>query len=237
MVAAIHMQAVSVPRPYYAVEIKVGSYALGSDISPRVSTLLVSLVATASAGRMTEEVFLQSEYVKNGRSQLDSHIREWMPESGLGVWPDRAPPELWKLSDIFRMALGESVPLMNRVDRVTAGAKANEEALQEMLPSGMVMTIVHSGSTDDLLRHYKDAFLPRIKEPNLRIFPFYVPLLDLNSLRNCNGAQLGEWLGGAHLYLRESPADHAVLIISSQDPNSLLTRAGARTEGNGHWEF
>jgi hypothetical protein len=237
MLAAIHIQAVPVPRPYYAVEIKVGTYPLGSDISPRVSTLLVSLVATASEGRMIEEVFLQSEYLKNGRSQFDSHIREWMPESGLGVWPDRAPPELWRLSDIFRMALGESVPLMNRVDRVTAGPKANQDAFQDMLASGMLITIVHSGSTDDILKHYKDTFLPQIKQPNLRIFPFYVPLLDLKSLHNCKGAQLGEWLGGAHVYLRESPADQAVLIISSQDPNSLLTRAGARSEGNGHWEF
>ena len=237
MLAAIHIQAVSVPQPYYAVQVEVGSYPLSNGISPKVSAFLASLVAAVGAGGLTEDVFLQSEYLKNGRDQFTSHIREWLPESGLGVWPDRAPPDLWKLTDIFRMALGESVSLINRVDWVTAGSKANQEVSQVMLGSGMLMTIVHAGSSDDLMKHYKEVYLPRIKEPNLRIFPFYVPLLDLNSLRNCKDGQLGEWLGAAHLYLRESPADQAVLIVASTDLNSLLTQAGARTEGEGRWSF
>jgi len=237
MLAAIHVQAISVPQPYHAAQIEVGSFPLGGDISPRVSAFVTSLVAVASTGGVTADVFLQTEYLKNGRDRFNPHIREWLPESGLGVWPDRAPPELWKLTDIFRMALGERVPLINRVDRLAAGPQANQAALQVMLGSGMVMTIGHAGSTDDLLKHYRDVYLPGIKEPSLRIFPFYVPLLDLNSLHNRKAEELERWLGGTLLYLRESPSDRAVLMISPTDLSTLLTRAGAKSEGDGRWSF
>lgn len=237
MLVVIHIQAIAVPRPYSAVQIEVGGYPVGGDISSKVNPFLTTLIGAASTGPMTDDVFLQTEYLKNGRDRFDPHIAEWMPESGLGVWPDRAAPELWKLTDIFRMATGERVPLINRVDRLTADSQSNQAAFHALLGSGMVMAIVHSDSTDDLLKRYEDTFLPRINEPNLRIFPFYVPLLDLNSLHNRKAEELRDWLGGARLYLRESPSDRAVLVITSSDINSLLIRAGARSEGDGHWSL
>ena len=232
---AIHIQAISVPRPYYAVQIQIDHFPLPVDISPKVRALLINLIRVASTDGLTSDVFLQNEYLANGKDQFNRHISEWSPESGLGVWPDRPPPELWKTSDVFRMARGQRVPLMYRVYRLKASSQASAQAFEIMLDSGMVIELLHQGSTEDLLKQYKDTYLPGIKEPNLRIFPFYVPLLDLNSLRNRKAEDLSRWLGGAHLYLRESPPDHAILIVADADLGPLLKQAGAATDAEGRW--
>jgi len=235
--APIHIEMIAVPPPYYAAQIKVGRYPLGPEISAPLRTLLAMLLRTASAGGLSSGTFLQNEYIKNGRDSFDAHISEWAPESGLGVWPDRPPPELWKISDIFRMARGERVPLTYRVYRLTKGPRADSQAFDMLLGSGMVMTIVHKGSVNELLERYKDIYLPAIKQPNLRILPFYVPLLDLKSLQSSHADDLSKWLGGAQFYLRESPQDNAVVVVTDSDLNALFERAGAKRDGSQNWLF
>ena len=232
--AAIHIEIVSVASPYSAVQIKVRRFPLADDL-PKIRTLVVNLVQLASIAGLSSDVFLQSEYLNNGRDAFNANIPNWRPEVGLGVWPDRPPPELWKVSDLFKMARGERVPLMYQVSRVTAGAKANAQATDLLLGSGMVVSVVHKGSTDELLSYYKETFLPNIKQPNLRIMPFYIPLLDLKSIHNRRADELKQWLGPAHFYLRESPLEDAVIVITDGDLEGLLTRAGAKKGGDGRW--
>lgn len=178
--AAIHIEMQAVPAPYSAAEIKVGHFPVPADISPKLHVFLTALVQAAAAGQ-NSDVFLQNEYLPNAREAFNAHIPEWRPQVGLGVWPDRPPPELWKITDLFKMARGERVPLMYQVSRPTAGPRGNAQAFDLLLGSGMAIVVVHSGSTDQLLAYYKDTFLPNIKQPNLRIMPFYVPLLDVQT--------------------------------------------------------
>jgi len=232
---AIHIQAVSVPSPYSAARIEVSRFPIAADISPKLRAFVASLVQTAAAGGLTSDVFLQNEYIANGKEEFTSHTPDWHPQSGLGVWPDRPPPDLWKLTDIFRMAAGEKIPLMYRVYRPTSGPKANTQAFELLFDSGMVMVVVHPNTTDEILARYKDTFLPNIKQPNLRIMPFYVPLLDFKSIHDRKPEDLRQWLGGAKLYLRESPADNALLLLTDADLEALFTRAGARRNNDGSW--
>lgn len=235
--AAIHIQAIHVAAPYSAARIEVSRFPMGEDISSKIRAFLASIVHSASAGALTADVFLQNEYLANGKEQFTSHTTDWHPQSGLGVWPDRPPPELWKLTDLFRMAAGERIPLMYRVYRTTSGPKANTQAFDLLSGSGMVMVIVHAGPADQLLEHYKATFLPNIKQPNLRIMPFYVPLLDFKSIQDRQPEELRQWLGGAKLYLRESPGENAILLLTDEDLNALLTQAGARKNGDGSWSL
>lgn len=234
---AIHIEAISVRPPYYALQIKVGRFPLAADISPKVRMFVTGLLHGASTSGLSSDVFFQNEYIANAKELFNLHIPEWMPESGLGVWPDRPPPELWKLTDIFKMAAGERIPLMYRVYRITKGGAANTQAFDLLFGSGMAMNLLHVGSTDDLLKGYKDTFLPGIQQPNLRIFPFYVPLLDVKSLHNREGDELRRWLGAAHFYLRESPTDEAILVLADSDLNAALVQAGARRAGDGRWSL
>jgi len=234
--AAIHIEIVSVAAPYHAAQIKVDRFPVVREL-PKIRVLVESMVrAVASDGR-SSDVFLQNQSMNNGRDAFNAHISSWQPEIGLGVWPDRPPPELWKMSDLFRMARGERVPLMYQVIRVKGGPKANSEALDLLLGSGMVEVLIHSGSAEELLAHYKDVFLPNIKQPNLRIMPFYVPLLDVKSLDKRRPEELRSWLGSAHLYVRESPEDDSILIVTDADLESLLRAGGAHANGDHQWSI
>jgi len=229
--AAIHIEIVSVAPPYQAALIKVDRFPVAHD-PPKIRALMTKIVQAAATNGFSSDVFLQAESLKNGKDQFDSHVSEWHPESGLGVWPDRPPPELWKMSDLFRMARGERVPLMYNVYRLNGGPKANNQAFDMLLGSGMVMALVHNGSADELLARYKEEFLPASKQPNLRIMPFYVPLLDHNSLEKRQSAELQKWLGGARLYMRESTGDNAILVLTDFDLGALLSAAGAKKQGD-----
>lgn len=232
--AAIHIEMVAVPPPYYAAQLKVGGYPVAADGASKLRAFLTAVVQAASSGGLNMNTFLQYEYLPDGRAVVNPHLPDWRPEIGLGVWPNRPPPELWKISDLFRMAGGERVPLMYQVARITTGPKAESQAFGLLLGTGMTVAVMHGGSTEELLARYKETYLPTIKQANLRILPFYVPLLDLKSLQSSHPGDLSKWLEGARLYLRESPLDNAVVVVSDIDLNSLFERVGAKRDGS-HW--
>jgi hypothetical protein len=232
---AILIDALPVGGPFAAVQVHAGKFPVDPRLLPAIRLFLGNLVQAASTGGLTGDVFLQHQYLPNAKDEFMSHLQAWTPLSGLGVWPDRPPPELWKTADMFRMAKGEDVPLMYRVLQVNGGPQSGAEAWDTLLGSGMVMELVHSGLIDSLLNAYKAIYLPDIKTPNLRIFPFYVPLLDVNSVRDRPAEELSKWLGGVRLYIRESPEDKSILLLSDLAIEPLLVKAGAREAGKGRW--
>jgi hypothetical protein len=234
--AAIHIEMVAVAPPFSAAEVKVSHFPMAADGVAKLRIFLSSLLAAAGSG-LTLETFFQNEFLANGRDTVNPHLPEWRPQVGLGVWPDRPPPDLWKITDLFRMAGGERIPLMYQVSRITAGPKESSQSLQLLLGTGMPMAILHAGSSDELLARYKDTYLPTIKQANLRILPFYVPLLDLKSLQKAHADDLSKWLGGARFYLRESPTDNAILLVTDSDLSMLLTRSGAKRDDSQHWSL
>jgi hypothetical protein len=198
--------------------------------------MIMVLLQSASAGKQIE-VFLQDEYLANGKQEFDRHGSQWFPEAGLGIWPDRPPPRLWKTTDLFRMARGEKIPLKYSLYHISAANGAPMQAVEKMTGTGMVVAVVHSGSTKELLNYYKATYLPSIEEPNLRISRFFAPLLDRKSLENRKIEEISRWLGNASLYLRESPEDRGVIIIADHDLGPLLKQTGARAEGEGKWQI
>ena len=222
---------------YEAVQVHVGPFPVDRRLETGIRTLLNGLVQAASAGGLTSDVFLQHQYRPYAKEEFAKRLQVWAPVSGLGVWPNRPPPELWKTSDIFRMAKGEDVPLMYRVLQLNGGPRSGADAWDALLGSGMVMRLVHSGAIGSLLQAYKEIYLPRIKTPNLRIFPFYVPLMDVNSVRDRDGEELHRWLAGIRMYIRESPEDKSILLLSDLGLAPLLAEAGAREAGKGRWAW
>src|SRR5208283_3326503 len=179
--APIHIEMIAVAPPYSAAQAKVTRFPVAADDGAKLHAFLTALLQIAGAG-LNLEVLFQNEYFANGRDLIRPRLPEWQPQVGLGVWPNRPPPELWKTADLFRMARGESVPLMYQMTWITAGAKAASQALDLLLGRGMIVAILHAGPATELMADYKQTFLPAIQVPNLRILPFYVPLLDLQSL-------------------------------------------------------
>lgn len=230
----LSIESIPVEKPFSAILVHCGKYRLNAADAAPAKRFTSRLLDIAGQG-ISRTVFLQEEYLANAKSEFSSHVQQWRPESGLGVWPDREPPRLWKTTDLFRMARGEKIPLMYRVFRITAGPAAGADALATMAGTGLTMALVHSVPVEALLKQYKDTFLPRLTEPTFRIFPFYVPLLDLKSIRDRKAQELTGWLGSARLYLRESPQDSGLLVVTTLEMQPLISAAGARQNDRGAW--
>src|SRR5258708_1320153 len=59
--------------------------------------------------KLPMEIFIQSTqaHVGDGATRLFDHGSEWKTKLGLGVWPDRLPPTLWRREDFQNLDVGE----------------------------------------------------------------------------------------------------------------------------------
>lgn len=235
-VDAISIEPMLVPPPCTAFVLRTGKFPTSHEARSRLRVFLDRLSNVISARiRFSPEVFLQVEFMANGRDVFDQHSVEWRPEVGLGVWPNRPPPELWKPTDIFKMAVefqrtGRMRPLMYRVLRVVGEPLVRTQAQSLMIGTGMLTSIWTRYSSEEFLTRAKSIFLPSIQSPNFRIFPFYVPLLDFGSLRDRKPGELDSWLCGDAVYLRESPSDNAIILIATRPLVPLIEESGAMAQ-------
>lgn len=155
-------------------------------------------------------------HLDRGAQKLSANGRNWLPVTGLGVWPDREPPRLWTKGDFEDREFGQPLPaLMHTVFHVSAGGKAADHARDEMIGSGTIIYALHTDSSEKYLAAMRDLLWPRITEEALRGHPFYLPLLEVRSLQHVSAEALESWMGPACVYIRESVEDGGILIICS----------------------
>jgi len=187
--------------------------------------------AIAASAKLSAEVFIQFTqlHVDDGGSQLSDHAKEWMPQLGLGVWPDRQPPTLWNREDFELLPVGARPrQLSYQVFRIGASQPARTEARNVMFGRGTIVEVMMKDSSDKFFIKSKELLLPPIKEKSFRSFPFYLPLLDSKSAKNAGPSQLDSWLCGASTYIRESVEDSGILILSREPLAPILDKLGAR---------
>lgn len=169
--------------------------------------------------KLFPEVFIQFAQVHLGdaKIRLASHGREWIPTLGLGVWPDRPAPTIWKREEFMNLGVGEKPPrLMHQVFRVSASPEARAGARESMFGLGTIVQIMTCDEQGSFLQKARETLLPPIVDPSFTSFPFYVPLLEGKSVTGCAPEQIITWLSGAQVYMRESPEDNAILLVSSR---------------------
>lgn len=191
---------------------------------------------------LSGEVFLQFNqiHVENGATLLSEHGRSWMPQPGLGVWPDREPPTLWTKEDFEMLPIGARPrALSHQVFRISGASQARDEARDVMLGRGTVIEIFIEESSNVFLNKAKEALLPKITERAFRSYGFYVPLIDRKSIEASGEGKLANWLAGTTAYVRESVEDQGILVISSHPLGPLMERMGARFEEKPapHWQI
>lgn len=211
----------------------VGAFPLPERRRPELANFLERLVdAAAQEFGASSEVFIQGHRLqqRDNAAVLASHGREWVPRTGLGVWPDREPPRLPNWKDlVFKLPGMPAKTLMYNVFQITAGEQARRDARRTMAGRGTLVEILHGGSTEAVLGKMQEVLLPPIREPTFRSFPYYVPLLERRNL----GGDLDRWLGAVDLYLRESPEDDSVVIVSHRPLRPVLEKLGAQRDSGG----
>jgi hypothetical protein len=155
------------------------------------------------------------------------HARNWIPEMGLGVWPHRPPPRQWKAEDLEEMDPAAGMPaLLLSLYRVTADANVRLNAMATMLGTGCGVQLISRTDSAALLRDLKELFLSIIHDRVFRIFPWYVPLLEQAALAEPQHPITLRAMQNISLYIRESPEDQGILIVSSEPLNEIIEQLG-----------
>ena len=173
------------------------------------------------------ELILQFAHLHVGgnASLLSANGRTWMPQMGLGVFPDQPPPRLWNKQDFEKLPEENGVmrPLMTTVLHVGAAEPVRREVAQIFLPSGSV-THIYTNNFRAFLLHSKKALETKIQAPAFQGFRFYLPLLNAASFHAATEEELDVWLSGVEAYVTQSHDDHGLLIAFRGDLVELLNQ-------------
>jgi len=178
---------------------------------------------------LNQEVFIQVEQFDDdaARALFRRHSKEWMPELGLGVWPDRPPPTPWTQEEFLSTSPGERVrPLMFQVLQISTTAAAKRLATELLFPFGSLMEIYSREPVEVLYEKMMQVLLPPIQDPSFTCFPFYVPLFEAKTIAGATNLQLEEWFHGFSVYIRQSFEDNGVLIAAREPIWPIFERMG-----------
>ncbi len=231
----IRLEPVAAAEGWEALFLPVGGFPVAERNAAPLDWFVEQFTAVAaSEWGLQAEVFLQGDRLgRAGAAVLASHGREWLPRTGLGVWPDREPPRLWNWKDlVFKIPGTAPRTLMYTVYQVTGGEDAKRQARDLLLRRGLIVQVLLAERAEAYLARTQAALLPPIQEPTFRSFPFYVPLLERKSLGR---PELPAWMAKAVVYLRESPEDDGVLIVTSRPVQPLLDKLGAQKDGRAYF--
>lgn len=159
---------------------------------------------------------------------------KWTPEAGLGVWPHRPAPRMWKMEDMEDMDSSSGAPtLLHSLFRVTADANARLSAMTTMVGMGCGLQLVSRVEGGVLLRDLKELFLGFIEDRVFRIFPWYVPLIEKAVLVEPMEPLAVNAMRGISLYIREAPEDGGILIVSGEPLAEIFALLGCKQVEHG----
>ena len=225
-------------EPYEGHLIRVSGFPLpDAELQPLDRFLERFCAAAANRWKVSSEVFIQLEqlYGPAARPTFSSHGREWMPETGLGVWVDRDPPKKWTLEEVQLLAPGDKLrAIMFQVFRVSNPQPARNAARSTMLRHGSILEILTTESA--YLAKASPIFKDGIVDRSFTCFPFYVGLMEGKTIQNATMEQMHRWFQGMTMYIRQSAEDKGILIVSARPLEALFTELGGRAE-DGAWTF
>jgi hypothetical protein len=232
--SSVLLTSIPVPRPWEAYLLRVSGFPMPEPELTPVKELLRELTAVlAKEHRLSSEVLVQFAqlHLGDGYLRLSAHGREWLPEVGLGVWPDRDPPTLWTVGYFASLRVGETPrPPMYQLLRITTAVEMRNQARDVMLGLGTILQIMTSDDTVTLLKKTKAVLHALIKDPSFTSFPFYIPLFEAASLAKATAGELDSWFCDIPVYIRESGEDNGILLVSRNPIGPLLQGMGCRLE-------
>jgi len=220
------VKGLSIREPWEAFLLHVSAFPLPQPEDEAVLNFLQTFIREASRRwKLSLELFIQLEQFQNSEARriFTRHAPGWVPEVGLGIWPDREPPTPWSREE-FMAAIATHKrlrPLMFQVFQVTAPLPEKMEAQEALLRFGPLLEFL-TADAESLLGRTNAALLPGIPNPSYNCFPFYVPLLEAKTLYTATPARLESWIGTNSIYIRESFEDQGILFVSRLPLSALF---------------
>jgi hypothetical protein len=236
---ALEFEELPLPDPWHLYLLKTSKAPLAGDELARLRGVVSAVQRAATTGwNLTPQTFLQiwKISVEGSPALYEANLATWLPSVGLGVWPNRKPPQRPSQETAMDAAAsifsGEEpeLPAYHLV-HISAGHKAAEHAADKMLGQGMVQQLFSAKSFNEMRAQGKKYFVETILEPSYKRASFHIPILELAAFgSNATSDRIEEWMCGADLYLRESAEDKGVVILSRRDLRAIL-EPFARTVG------
>jgi len=239
----VDLHVIPTSNPWQAMLLPVAAFPVPAEEREKVKSVIHRFaVAMKTQLGLSSEIFVQVEQSDDpeARALYNRHAPEWIPEIGLGVWPDREPPHPWSKEEFMNIVPGEKPRIpMHQVFRITESEHAKQAACGILLGFGPIVEIMTPFDGDGFLQMCTSVFLPPIEDPAFTCFPFYIPLLERKTLTSATSEQLDAWLCGAKAYIRESFEDKGILIASREPLGPILEQMGGRMklDPEPHWEI
>ncbi|HEX3437412.1 MAG TPA: hypothetical protein VHT24_11650 [Pseudacidobacterium sp.] len=221
---------IDVQEPWHAVLIALPSLPLEKSLRPELHEKLTSLVAVlrgVSTLQLSTWLLMDTLHQDGEVRKIAANGRLWVPDVGLGVWPDQEPPRMWSDEEMTEREHDAPLrPFMHTVIHISADESGCMHAWQTMAGTGSVIQLLLEKSPDEFHEEAKANLLPTIEDETFHGFSIYFPLLSVRSISGREASELERWLGSAAVYLRESPEDAGILLLSRIDPAGALRETG-----------
>lgn len=169
--------------------------------------------------KIVRDIYLQMTQLErpSGSLLISRNGSRWKPAVGLGVWPDREPPQPLNEDDYKMLSPGQTLRETTfQVMRICAQEEeVRAEVIDRMAGTGALLTILAGenwglAQQDDISKYLEasitaDAFMG---------YPFYFPLLDATSLSSLHKEEFDGFFSDIVFYSREDRNENAVLIVS-----------------------
>jgi hypothetical protein len=221
--SSLTLEPIATHHPWQAALLPVTEFPIPAFQREKIALFLQAFdEVLVKKYRLSHEILHQVWKLspQTGADVLSENIDEWSPEFGLGIWPDRKPPQGWTeemmvdaAAAVFRGDEPE-IP-SHRLLRLTLEENNRIGAAGKMRGFAVQIELFSKDKLDVIVRRGKEIFQPTITERQFKKADFYLPLFDRKTLAAAtSGEQIDAWLCGIELYIRESAEDKGILILS-----------------------
>jgi hypothetical protein len=186
-----------------------------------IETLAFIREATEKSTRkkIIQDIYLQMTQLErpSGTQLISRNGSRWKPLFGMGVWPDREPPQPLNENDFKNLSPGQSPRETSyQIMHICASEEPiREEIITQMAGTGALLIALVGEEWGPM---QQDAISQRLEASMTADafigYPVYFPLLDANSIRNLNKDDFDAFLPDVAVYLREDLAENALLFLS-----------------------
>jgi hypothetical protein len=221
---------IKAPSPWQAVLLHLPDLPLKQDLRAGVCEIMEKVIRhqqEAASLQVATWLLLDQLHKDGAVHALSRNGRYWMPDFGLGIWPDRQPPRMYEDRDFLDLEYGAAFPkMMHSVAKAGAAEESALHAWRTMFGTGSTILTLARGPSQQLLEAMHEPLLSLIHDEAFRSFPWYFTLLGRNALSQASGDLLNRWLGPVSFYMRESEEDNSLLLVSCVGLMAALGAAG-----------
>ena len=220
----LHAQVLEAPPGWVAYSVRVSGFAIAEAEAGNLHAALKALIDLIqdgpAAGNLSLWLLTDSLHKDGAVKELARHGREWGPQFGLGIWPDKEPPRSFSENDFLDMHADDSPPQSHAhtVVWIDAAASVVQSAWRTMFRRGSTIVTITSGQPSAMLQKVRRALTEKIRDESFQAFPFYFPILGRETVVGATAEELEGWLGTTQLYIRESEEDKAILLLTRNTP-------------------